>query len=208
MLVCSFLHAELSIYEGAILKTAVSPNNPDLSRHALLDKTLATVRAWFDAFFSISVQRHPGVSFTLWAQIGHCLMVLLHLGAREDPTWSRTAIQGDLELGTICDRLADIYADASKHWSLPGGDPDALFVRARHIIDVLRNSWMAEIAANAIARRQVPSVQAEQQQEQQQEQHQTGLVDGLGGTGSSLLTAPMYQADDAWLTDIFQVSWD
>ncbi|KAJ9142483.1 Transcriptional regulator WAR1 [Pleurostoma richardsiae] len=193
MLSNSILQAELIIDEAARPKTPISLHNPDFSRHVLLDNTLSTIAACLDAFFEIPLWRYPGMPFSLWGQLGHCLTLLLHLSIRERPAYTAAATRnGRIELGAVCNSLAAAYDAVTRSGRRGVGEElDAFFLRVRRILDSLRNSWMAEIVA------------AGGQLESPPDPSQF-VPEGRSPSPA----APVYQADEAWLTDIFQIPWE
>ena len=193
------LYTELIINEVALYKDPGLANNPDFQRHQLLESCLDLISAWFDRFFKIPPSRYVGITFSFFCQMAHSLMMLFHLSMRDDPAWDRAAVRAKLNVFEMCDRLCVGFEEVSK-CRRHGLNPDEdIFVKCSRITRLMKDWWHAELSAadqsaNLAAASGAPAGPA-------------SYVDGVT-TGPLAMPMSQFMLDDAWLTDIFNVSWE
>ena len=193
------LHTELIINEVALYREPGPDNNPDFQRHQLLESCLDMISGWFDTFFRIPPSRYVGITFSYYCQMAHNLMTLFHLSMRDDPAWDRTVVRAKLNVLDICDRLAAGFAEVSKSRRHVVGPDEDIFVKCSRITLLMKEWWQSELSvldqsANLAAASGAPAGPA-------------SYVDGVT-TGPLAMPMSQFMLDDAWLTDIFNVSWE
>ncbi len=188
------------INENALSKDPSPTGNPDFVRHQLLEGCLDMVGAWFERFFKIPPSRYTGMTFGFWCQMAHCLMTLFHLTLREDPAWDRSAVRSRLDVFHICDRLCVGFDEVAGNRRInvgPQADED-IFSKCTRITRLMKRGWQAEMTAFEQSLRPATTGTPS---------GQTAYVDGVT-TGPLAMPMSQFLLDDAWLSDIFNVSWE
>jgi len=135
-------------------------------------------------------------------------MSLYKLSTLDEPAWDRTALRRDIDLIGICDRILRDMDESSAYrrqkrpaMAMPPGQHSSsadadIFGICTRLIAPMRNTWAAELgvlqmnAANPAAE----GLSA-----------QNGFVNSIT---SGSFAAPINLMEDAWLTDIFNISWE
>jgi hypothetical protein len=208
----SLLYLELIIHEAFFSKEPQTIHSPDFARFSLLTRALDIIGEWFDRFFTISLDRYIGMNFAFWCQMAHCLMTLSWLTMRDDPVWNRAEVLQKIDILTLCDRMSDnLTAVAERRRLRVGPQPDDdIFTKSPRLIASMKESWRAEMRAaglpintsdaDAGAAVVAPGSLGETKA-------QPAFVDGVT-TGPLAMPMSQFWADDAWLSDIFNVSWE
>lgn len=200
------VYTEIVVLENALSRTPYVPNEPDLRRYEILGKTASAIKIWFASFWPISRNYYSALSFASWCQLAHCLMSLYKLSVLDEPAWDRVALRRDLDVFDVSDRIIQDMADAgtARRLSTTGrgagsrsnvAAEDDIFSTCTKLLTAMRNSWATEMG---MAVRSEPNGTS-------YEPIATEFVDAVT---SGPMAMPMNLADDAWLTDIFNVSWE
>ena len=195
-----FVFTELLINEAALCKDPSTTSNPDFLRHQYLEGCLDMVGAWFDRFFKIPTPRYQGMTFSFWCQMAHCLMTLFHLSLRDDPAWDRASVRSKLDVFQICDQLCVGFDDVARKRRVNVGPQveEDIFTKCTRITRLMKQGWQTELSAF----------------EQSMKPGTTGTAGGQASYIDSVTTGPLavpmaqFMLDDAWLSDIFNVSWE
>lgn len=177
-------------------------------------------------FWPLTREHYTALSFASWSQLANGLMTLYKLSTLDEPAWDRAALRRDIDLLEVCDRIirdmndvgaarrrsemsgvgmatATATTPEQQQQQQPPADTD-LFAAGGRMIISMRNAWAAELAAlepdaadpaaaAAAAAAGLPPPD-------------NGFVDNMTAGG---LPLPVNFLDDAWLTDIFNVSsWE
>lgn len=130
-------------------------------------------------------------------------MSLYRLTALNEPSWDRADLRRDIDLFQTCDRiLADMEEvgarrrAASNQPNMPRSQfEDDMFTTVTRIVINIRNVWALELGAVEPS----PTGAATHQTE-------NDFADNINATAP--MSATFNFLDDAWLTDIFNVSWE
>lgn len=198
-------YTELVVFENGLCRTPYNPKHLDMRRYDILSRIADTIRSWFNKFFPLSKEYYTALSFAMWCQLAHCLMSLYKLSTLDEPAWDRAALRRDLDLIEICDRIIGDMDEAASFRRPRRSDmamtpplyPDSteadIFSVCTRMVVSMRNSWASELGALQMD----PTNPAANKQPVE-----NSFVDNI------TMGMPMSLLDDAWLTDIFNVSWE
>ncbi len=148
------------------------------------------------------------MTFSFWCMIAHCLMTLFWLNLREDPAWSRETVRQKLDLFDLVDQLIEALAEAAAMRRLlvgPQAEED-MFTKSTRMMKAMKDAWRAEI--QALEQNTNPPVTGAGADAGAGERRTNqAFVDGIT-TGPLAMPVSQSLVDDAWLTDIFNVSWE
>jgi hypothetical protein len=206
MLRLQLIYTEMAVLEAGLGCTPYNAKKPDLRRYEILSRLAGVVKRYFDAFWPFSKKYYSAMTFAIWSQVAHSLMTLYKLSSLDEPGWDRAALRRDVDLLEVCDRIMrDMDEAAARRRPEVSGvppdqsqiDTDIFSACGRMIILSMRNAWATELGvlqaaeADPGAGMQAPA--------------ENGFVDSFNAGG---LAVPANFLDDAWLTDIFNVSWE
>ncbi|OIW24686.1 hypothetical protein CONLIGDRAFT_584386, partial [Coniochaeta ligniaria NRRL 30616] len=207
MIRIQLLYSELAVLENSLCRTPYNPKKPDLRRYEILSRIVDTLKRWFDMFFPLSNAHYTALSLAFWCQLAHTIMSLYKISTLDEPAWDRAALRRDIDVLDICDRVIHDMNAASAHRrqirpeiaattpSQCAADNDIFSVCGRMIV-AMRNGWALELGApqmdpTGLAADGPPD--------------DNGFVDNIT-TGP--MAVPINFLDDAWLTDVFNISWE
>jgi hypothetical protein len=163
----------------------------------------------FDQFFAISPEQYPGVIFTRWCKMAHCLILLHHLHVLDDPSWDPATAGERVDLFAIGDRLASILAEAggSGRGALSATD-DSMSIRFSRMIRSMCSAWRAEF--QSLERRQQSGGRCRLSQSLWRAPNidvATGIRGKLARGG--MTPAPPFEmiSDDVWLNEMLDMAW-
>lgn len=202
------LYSEIVVLEAGLGRTPYNPAKPDLRRYEILSRLANTVKRYFELYWPVAEAYYTAITFAIWCQVAHSLMTLYKLSTLDEPAWDRDALRRDLDLLEVCDLIIRGMdeAGARRRPEMSGmatvppqcpADTDIFSACGRMIVS-MRNAWAAELAA------QQPDA-ADPAAADQGPADSGGFVENFNAGG---LAVPVNFLDDAWLTDIFNVSWE
>ncbi|KAK3381906.1 hypothetical protein B0H63DRAFT_215775 [Podospora didyma] len=238
-IIMSHLHyTELAIQETALAKPRPSSSfMPDLERYEILETRLRALKNIFDLHFSIPNYIYVGLTFAYWCQITHAMVSLYRLLLMNDPACDRRAIQSQLDIVEVCDRLTREFEEVAATRRLNGGGPGSsveedVFVRSAKLVPLMKNHWLQDVAAAEQQQKSTQQGQQPGQHQQQQQQNNNGASaatapqafiatssneipsDG-GATAAATSSAsvpssfsPDGLGGEAWLEDLFSMNWE
>jgi hypothetical protein len=197
-------HAEMVILESGLVQNPQIPDKPNFRRYEILSQTVECIKTWFDFFFNSLPDFHLGLSFAAWCQLAQCLMTLYKLTSLNDPFWDRAALRRDIDLLQVCDRIVAATEGAGLRRQAAGNQSNGqrnqveedMFMTITRLLSNVRNGWAMELNG-----RQPTDMEAAN----------LPIDDNLA-THQFNAGVPMPASfnflDDAWLTEIFNVSWE
>jgi len=175
---------EITINEIALSKAPIVSNNSDFQRLESLYGCLNSIKSWFDIFFTIPLAAYVGFSFSMFSQLGHCLIALYKLSTLDDPAWDKDIVRNTANLPLILDQIANNMGQVAKLAALSSDSTEVdVFTKAAKMAESVRLRWEAKLAVE-------PTGPTRQNMDE-----------------TILEALPMDFSDDAWLTDML-VSWD
>ncbi|KAI1481902.1 hypothetical protein F4774DRAFT_372486 [Daldinia eschscholtzii] len=182
-----FYFTELLINESEISQPAIPRNEPDLRRFEVYQRCLASIKAYFDTFFSIPIALLGNMSFTSYPRLVTALKSLHTITTLQDPCWDRATVRKSIDLIPTCDKIIGLFEylkAASALLSLDGGE-DESYNWGLGVFRKLRAAWQHDLE----------SVDVENTAN-----HESNISDGAQDAG---LTVPFNIISDWWLLNVF-----
>jgi hypothetical protein len=197
-------YSELVILESGLSQYPYTPDKPNFRRYEVLSQIVGCIKAWFDIFFQSVTDFYLGLSFAHWCQLAQCLMALYKLSSLNEPSWDRTILRRDIDLFDVCDRIlaatdevgirrqaADNQANVQR-----SRFEEDMFITITRMLTNVRNTWAQELNGGQPSETEAARLPDENNLASQQ------FNDRLP------MPASFNFLDDAWLTEIFNVSWE
>jgi hypothetical protein len=197
-------YTELVILEFALFKakqTSTLAFNPDFQRYELVERTLKSIKGWFDMHLSIPTYAIVGMHFAYWCHLGHSIASLYRLTIFHDPAWDRRAIVEKIEPMAVMDQiirgLDEVAAKRKSPFST--SQEDDVFTKCSKMIRNIKTGWSAEL-----------SKLAEGQNMSKPPNPPAGhFTDGMMDDPSLGLPTLPYDEPEKWLADLFNVAnWE
>lgn len=125
-----------------------SASTPNFNRLQDLDALLASVERWFDVFYKIPLTDVIGITFDIFTQFLHNLVVLFKLSILDEVGWDLSDVRQRADIFQIMDLFCD---GCEQIVSLTGmvdaeGSRRGLFFKIAHLIRGLKSVLLAEMA--------------------------------------------------------------
>ncbi|KAL2816419.1 hypothetical protein BDW59DRAFT_10034 [Aspergillus cavernicola] len=140
-------HAETTIYETAMAKSASTTGEIDFARLNNLHACLNAITERFNVLFSLPVSAFAYMSSNVLFPSAHSLTTLLRLTTFEYPGWDLAVVRQTSELLSLTQQLSDRFSQAAEvmgFQNTPGVDPDCFTATAK-ILSGLRAGWASRL---------------------------------------------------------------
>ncbi|KAL2869700.1 Zn(II)2Cys6 transcription factor domain-containing protein [Aspergillus lucknowensis] len=140
-------HAESTIYELSLRKSAATSDPIDLTRLDHLYACLVAVQKRFEVFLSFPVASLESAPATVLLPLAHALITLLRLSTFEYPGWDLGVVRRIADLPSLAQQMSDRFALVPETVGIrntPGGDPDSFTTTARILLG-LKAGWAARL---------------------------------------------------------------
>ena len=166
-------------------------------------------KAWFDVLLSIPYQNFPALPFPIWCQMAHCLVSLYRLSVLDEPPWDRRAVRAELDILTLCDNLESRFSAITSQRRFgnaltPEQAKGDIFAKTSRMLLSLRAGWESDLAGPVV----------NNAADGPEESAAGSSVDFVDNVTTGPMAIPMrfpddtWVADNTWITDIFNVSWE
>jgi hypothetical protein len=102
-------YTELCINTLALSKDTLISNTAGYERLDCLSQCLNSIKSWFELFFAISTSEWAGISFQLFTQLAHAVVILHRISVLEDPAWDLALVRSTVDIMLILDRLTTTF---------------------------------------------------------------------------------------------------
>ncbi|KAK6956737.1 hypothetical protein Daesc_002017 [Daldinia eschscholtzii] len=146
-------HEVLFLYlYGAELEITLSPflhGKPLTFQRETIDASLASIKAWFGVFFTITPDTYIGFPSSIFLQLLRCLVTLYRIKTTRNPAYIEN-ITGEMDPVLILERVVSNLEQVEILAGLDnsGIQESDLFFRVALILRALRSGWEAELHSN------------------------------------------------------------
>ncbi|EXJ84208.1 hypothetical protein A1O3_04875 [Capronia epimyces CBS 606.96] len=186
----------LIIHESAIAKSPTSrPTEPALRRYEAYQRLLSCVKAWLDAFFSMSLEMYYIMPCSTYSQLKYVICCLYNITTSKDTAWNSAAAREVVDLTATLDKVLHIFEQLR---SLDdGGEEDEAVSFGIRQFHALKMAWQSELASR-------------DRDGEDDTNRQAGIVDGDATHGPGLspgLSLNWVDYDMLMLPDMSDLSW-
>jgi hypothetical protein len=190
-----FMHSAEIIVKEALFNRPRTHDQTGLSniqRLEGLESILTAIERWFAVIYKISLNDWIGITFSIFIQFGHCLMLLFKLASLDEPGWDKGEVMRRANLLDILEffaqRLDDIPGLLGMRDTANLGE-SGLFFKSSRLLRGIKALFASKLALNS----------------------QSGEVSGFTefDDGMSLPDdIAMELLEDPWIPDLFSSWWE
>ncbi|KAI1801524.1 hypothetical protein F4811DRAFT_459927 [Daldinia bambusicola] len=137
---------------SAELETTLSPflhGKPLTLQQETIDASLASIKSWFDVFFTITPDTYIGFPSSIFSQLFRCLVMLYKIKTISDPMYGGD-FTGEMDPVIILDRVVSNLEQVEVLAGLDnsGVQEKDTFFQLTQIFRAIRSGWEAELRSN------------------------------------------------------------
>lgn len=186
--------AEISVKDALFNRPRVQDPTglSSLQRLEGLESILTAIEKWLELIYKIPKSDWIGITFSVFIEFGHCLMLLFKLGSIDEPGWDTSEVTRRANLLDIVDFFAQRLDDIPKLIGMVDaasvGD-SGLFFKSPKLLRGIKALFASKMQADG----QVP-----------------GSSDNAWSDGGMSLPDDivMELAEDPWIPDLFSSWWE
>jgi hypothetical protein len=186
--------AEISVKEALFNRPKLQDQTglSNLQRLEGLESILTAIEKWLEVMYKVPPSDWIGITFSVFIQFGHCLMLLFKLGSIDEPGWDTSELTRRANLLDIVEFFAQRLDDIPKLLGMvdaaSAGD-SGLFFKSPKLLRGIKALFASKMQADG----QLPRTS-----------------DNAGSDGGFSLPddIAMELAEDPWIPDLFSSWWE